>query len=167
MRREVHLKQDIPRIVCYQRFDKATSVVSMTSYYYTQKSRIWQGAVCGVNDVILLHTEIKDLTRRCLWCQWRHIITHRNQEFDKAMSVVSMMSYYYTQKSMIICLHHACCFIIYIIVVKIKGENLQIIGKFSYLANYDINIASYQSRNRFSFLCLYRVVIIWIISKIL
>jgi hypothetical protein len=54
---------------------------------------------------------------------------------------------------MIICLHHACCFIIYIIVVKIKGENLQIIGKFSNLAKYDINIASYQSRNRLSFLC--------------
>ena len=110
---------------------------------------------------------IKDLTRRRLWCQWRHIITHRNQGFDKAPSVVSITSYYYTQKSMIICLHHACCFIIYIIVVKIKGENPQIIDKFSNLAKYDINIASYQSRNRFSFLCLDRVVIIWIISKIL
>ena len=65
---------------------------------------------------------IKDLTQRRLWCQSRHIITHRNQGFDTAPSVVSITSYYYTQKSMIICLHHACCFIIYIIVVKIKGK---------------------------------------------
>ena len=136
---------------------------------------------------------IKDLTRRRLWCQWRHIITHRNQGFDKVPSVVSMTSYYNTQKSRIVCLsriwHSDVCGVNHVILLhteindnmlasrlllhniyyrcKDQGENLQIIVKFSYLAKYDINIASYQSRNRFSFLCLYRVVIIWIISKIL
>ena len=101
-------------------------MVSITSYYYTQKSRIWQGAVCGVNHVILLHTEIND---------------------NMLASRLLLHNIYYRCKD--------------------QGENLQIIVKFSYLAKYDINIASYQSRNRFSFLCLYRVVIIWIISKIL